>query len=116
MHETFNCGILLHFTGSQGSAKDVLIQFAPQLLEVMPMGDAIFISRLFAADLLPGNLKAEIKSLPTSADKADYFLDHMIFPNLNNDNTNLRKLLTVMEKSNNVAVKNVATEVKRAIT
>ena len=80
------------------------------------MDDTTFISNLFAAELLPGNLKAEIKSLPTSVDKADYFLDRIIFPNLDNDKTNLCKLLDVMEKSNNAAVKNVAAEVRRAIT
>lgn len=79
------------------------------------MDDAIFIAKLVAANLLPGNLKAEVKSLPTSADKADYFLDRMIYPNLNNDNSNLCTLLALMEKNKNIAVKNVAAEVKHAI-
>jgi len=79
------------------------------------MDDATFIATLYSASLLPGNLKAEIKSLPTSADKADYFIDHAIFPNIDNDQTNLDKLLNVLEKSNNAAVKNVAAEIRRAI-
>ena len=93
----------------------MLVQFLSQLIEILPMDDATFISALFSANLLPGNLKAEVKSLSTSADKADYFLDHAIFPNIDNDKTNLEKLLNVLEKSNNAAVKNVATEVRRAI-
>ena len=79
------------------------------------MDDATFMSALFSANLLPGNLKAEVKSLPTSADKADYFLDRAIFPNIDNDKTNLEKLLNVLEKSNNAAVKNVAAEIRCAI-
>jgi len=76
------------------------------------MDDAIFIAKLCSASLLPGNLKAEIKSLKTSADKADYFIDMVIFPY---DNTNLYKLLKVMEESQYDVVKNLAAEIKHAI-
>lgn len=93
----------------------MLVEFLPQLIEILPMDDTTFISELFTANLLPGNLKAEIKSLATPADKADYFLDRVVFPNIDNDRTNFDKLLSVLKKSNNDAVKNVATEVTRAI-
>ena len=64
-----------------------------------------FLSKLFAVGLLTDNSKAAIHSLPTSADKADCFPDRMIFPNIDNDNTNLCTFLAVMEKNDDGAVK-----------
>ena len=70
-------------------------QFYPELVRALPMNDACFRSLLYRADLLPGNLKEEVKSKPTRAEKAEHFLDQRI----NNNVTNFIKLLEVMEKS-----------------
>ena len=69
-------------------------QFYPELVTTLPMDDPYFRTMLFSADLLPGNLKEEVKSKPTRAEKAEHFLDQRI----NNNATNFIKLLEVMEK------------------
>ena len=70
------------------------------LVQSLPLNDAMFIARLYSKRLLPGNIKATLKSLPTPADKATEFLDQVIEPSLKNDDiTPLKKLLTVMEDS-----------------
>ena len=39
------------------------------------MNDVYFMAELYSKKLLPGNLKTDIESLPTSAEKASKFLD-----------------------------------------
>jgi len=51
-----------------------------------------------AAKLLPGNTRDKIRSIARSSDKVEYFLDHVIMPNLNNDTTNLKLLITAMKE------------------
>jgi len=60
------------------------------------MDDSIFLAQLGAAGLVPRKLMTKIKSLSTSAEKAKYFLDHLITPNLQ-DNKTLPCLLGVMK-------------------
>ena len=69
-------------------------KFYLELVQTLPMKDAIFRSMLYSAGLLPGNLKDEVQSKPTRADRAEYFLDQGIKNNI----TNFTKLLEVMEK------------------
>jgi len=94
--------------------EDVLIEFSPQLLTTLPMDDAIFIAKLMAARLLPGNLKAVIKSLPTLVDKADHFMDHVILPNISNNHDNFLALMNVMENSDYPSLNKLAEEIKGA--
>jgi len=94
--------------------EDVLIEFSSQLLKTLPMDDAIFIANLRSARLLPGNLKAVIKSLPTSADKADHFLDHVILPNISKNHDNFLALMNVMENSDYPSLNKLAEEIKGA--
>ena len=66
------------------------------------MDDEYFVAQLYANDLLPGDLKNEIKSLTTSAKKATKFLDDVIQPAVtSNRNEMLNILLTVMRNSGN---------------
>ena len=66
------------------------------------MDDEYFVAELYANDLLPGDLKNEIKSLTTSAKKATKFLDDVIQPAvISNRNEMLNILLTVMRNSGN---------------
>ena len=86
-------------------------KFYPDLVEMLPMDDAYFRSKLYAADLLPGNLKDEIQSKPTRADKAEYFLDQGI----KNHATNFKKLLEVLEQSKNDNLIELAQQIKNEI-
>ena len=82
------------------------------------MEDPIFITSLWAAGLLPGDMKAEIKSLALSisAKKADYFIDHVILPGASVDHANLTKLLQVMENSDSNPMKQLASDITHAIS
>ena len=73
---------------------DILKEFTPQLLKTLPIDDVTFMAELGAADLLPGDLKAEIKAKSTPAQKVDHFLDRAV-----KDNESLRELIKVMQKS-----------------
>ena len=66
------------------------------------MDDECFIAELYSNNLLPGDLKHEIKSLTTSAKKAAEFLDRVIQPAVTtNGNKMFNVLLTVMRNSGN---------------
>ncbi|XP_065906786.1 uncharacterized protein [Dysidea avara] len=64
------------------SASKVLQLFHPQLVEMLPMNDVTFLSKLFSVNLLPGNIKDQVKSMNTRADKAIHLLDHVILPSV----------------------------------
>jgi len=74
--------------------KGILRQFTPQLLKILPIDDVTFMASLGVVDLLPGDLKDEIKAKPTLAQKVDHFLDKVV-----KDNESLCKLIKVMQKS-----------------
>ena len=90
----------------------VLKNFSSQLVETLPMDDATFTAELWAAGLLHGNVKTRIKSLPTPAIKAEYFLTHVIFPNLHNDDTNFQRLLQVMKTSDHSSLNKIASDIE----
>jgi len=95
--------------------EDVVTKFTPQLLKVLPMDDIIFVSELKAAGLLPGNLKAVIMSKSTSAEKADYLIDHVVLPSANDDTTSFQTLLDVMNANESIAVKKLAKDIQSYI-
>ena len=83
------------------------------LVTSLPMDDVIFIAKMRSKRLLPGDIKAKLKSLPTPATKAAEFLDQVIEPSLKNDDiTPLKKLLTVMEDSGNDSLKKLAKTIR----
>jgi len=64
------------------------------------MNDATFISKLFSANLLPGNVKDQMKSMNTRADKATHLLDHVIQPSvMTGVGRSFDDLIKVMEDS-----------------
>ena len=85
-------------------------KFYADLVETLPM-DACFRSKLYSADLLPGNLKDEIQSKPTRADKAEYFLDQGV----KNHGANFIKLLEVLEQSKNDNLTELAKQIRNEI-
>jgi len=91
--------------------EDIIQQFYSDLVDVLPMNEAAFRAKLFTAGLLSGNLKSQIKALPTSADKAECFLDDGI----KGDSTSFQKLVAVMEKYSVDRVKKLANHIKRVI-
>lgn len=93
----------------------MLEDFIPQLLEILPMNKAIFLSKLKGSGLLSDDVKAKIKSVPTLVDKAECFLDEVILPYLPDDPSNLDKLLSVMENYTDSTLKNLAAEISKCL-
>jgi len=89
---------------------DIIQKFYSDLIKILPMNDTIFRSELYTADLLPGNLKSQIRLHQTSADKAELFLDDGI----KNDVLNFKKLIAVMEKYDD-SVKKLAAQINSEI-
>jgi len=77
------------------------------------MDDVIFTAQLFSAKLLPGNVKDQVKSQATCANKATYFLDHVIKPSLTSGvGSSFNKLLKVMDDSEYDDVKELSKQIR----
>ena len=70
-------------------------------------------SKLYARSLLPDDLKARVESQGTSAEKASYFLDHVIKPS--GVSRNFDELLYVMEDSENQNVKELGSLIRNSL-
>ena len=92
-------------------------QFYSKLVKTLPMDDAVFTAELFSNDLLPGDLKNQLKLVHrTSADKAVLFLDSIIEPSVTSDGgSSFDKLLHVMEDSEYQHVKELAQEIRSSL-
>ena len=78
------------------------------------MKDAIFVAKLIR--LLSGDLNNQVKSKPTPAEAATFFLDSVISPALDvDDKEPLNILLSVMETFNNIQLNNLALKIKKDI-
>ena len=112
-----NC-VIIHYTNITAvnwykmSTSKVFKQFYAKLVKTLPMSDAGFVAELFSSDLLPGNLKDQIKAKETRADKAMCFLDGKIDPDiLIGDFRSFEKLLNIMEESDYDSVKSLAEKI-----
>ena len=81
------------------------------------MDDGVFIAKLFSNDLLPGDLKNQLKLLHRmSVDKAALFLDSVIEPSVTSDGgSSFDKLLNVMENSEYQHVKELAKQIRTSL-
>ena len=87
-----------------------------KLVKCLPMDDTLFTTTLSAQQLLPGDTENKIKPLPTQADKASYFLSHVIKPALDIDETyDFDKLLSIMHNCGYNHVQKLALNIKREI-
>jgi len=95
---------------------EVFKTFYLDMVKSLPMCDSYFTAGLYSSDLLPGDLKEQLKSLPTQADKAVHFLDHVIQPAvMNGDNSGFMNLLELMENSQYIAAKILANQIRPKI-
>ena len=101
-------------------SSEVFNQFYSKLVKTLPMDDPVFIAELFSNDLLPGDLKDQLRLLRrTSADKAAFFLVSVIEPKLSvtsDGGSSFDKLLHVMEYSEYQHVKELAEEIRTSLT
>ena len=89
----------------------IIKHFYADLVKTLPMDDPCFRSMLYSANLLPGNLKDEVKSMPTRAEKAEHFLDHGI----NNDTAKFLKLFEVLKQSDDNSVIKLTAQLRNEI-
>ena len=95
------------------STSEVFQHFFPQLVNILPMNDVTFTAQLFSSKLLPGNVKDQVKSQTTQADKATYFLDHVIKPSVTSGvGSSFNKFLKVMEDSEYDDVKQLSKQIR----
>ena len=92
-------------------AEDIIRKYYVDLIKALPMSDVIFMAELYSAGLLPGNLKEEVEAKPTTAGRADYFLQH----GLKNNTDSFNKLLAVMERHNSDHLRKLAEKIHREI-
>ena len=84
-----------------------------KLVKCLPMDDTHFITELSAEELLPGDTHSKIIAMDTQADKASYFLDHVIKPALDIDYTSdFDKLLSIMQTCGYNHVQELAIAIK----
>ena len=85
-------------------------------MECLPMDDMSFIVKLSVNELLHGDAKSQISTLPTQAAKASYFLDHVIKRALEIDDTSsFDNLLFVMGHCGYAHAEKLAHEMKSEI-
>ena len=87
-----------------------------KLVKCLPMDDIHFITALSAQNLLPGDTKNKIEKLSTQAEKASYFLNHVINPALDiGDTSDFKNLLTIMQTCGYNHVQKLASTIKLEI-
>ena len=73
-------------------------KYLEKLVKCLPMDDAHFIASLSSKQLLPGDVEDRIKHSQAQADKASYFLHHVIKRALDiGDSSSFKELLSVMQ-------------------
>ena len=90
--------------------------YVEKLVKCLPMNDASFVTKLSQQGLLPGDTQNEISTLSTPVKKATYFLDNVIKPALEiDDSSNFEDLLSVMENCDYNHVKKLSRNIKSEI-
>ena len=80
------------------------------------MSDAVFIAKLYSNDLLPGDMKATIESIPTASQRTTKLLDNVIKPTIDSNNsTRLGVLLEVMKDSEDDNLRRLAGTILSAL-
>ena len=76
---------------------EVFEHYYQAMIYSLPMKDASFLDVLNKNDLLPAHIKSALESLDKSIERASYFLDNVIKPELcDSAHACFSKLLTVM--------------------
>ena len=77
------------------SSEEVFKKYGIKLCKILPMDDPIFLEMLLNHDILPGDSRDKLEAQKTKAEKANYYIQHVIKPSAN---LYLPKLLQAMEQ------------------
>ena len=98
------------------STSEVFKQFHPDLIEVLPMNDELFLINLVSCGLLPGDLLNQIKTKETPAEKAKCYLSNKISYDVSEgDFESFHELLDIMEESGNDNAQALAKIIKNVL-
>ena len=87
--------------------------YVDRLVKCLPIDDTSFITKLSEQKLLPGDTESKIESFSTPAEKASYFLSHVIKPALDIDDTSsFKRLLSVMQECDYDHVQNLSNKIR----
>ena len=96
---------------------DVFKKFYSELTKVLPMIINNLVTTLYSNELLSGDHKGCIDSLPTTKEKTEYFLDKVIKPGLEIKYTKqFDEMLRVMRTSDDSAVNYLVDEMQKFTT
>jgi len=104
------------FIVEKRTLKAVYQQFFEDLVRKLQVKDPIFNAKLLAVGLFPSNTGAEVVAKSTPAEAATHFLHSVIDRGWSNDNSNseLEKLLTIMENcDDDDVVKSLASDIRK---
>ena len=97
------------------SVLEVFQEHYPKLIRALPMDDDNFIAELYAKNLLPGSLKADIESLPAPK-RASKLLDDAIKPSVEkNDCKNFHTLLWLLKKNDDSTTNILADKIRNSL-
>ena len=94
---------------------EVFIHYYQALESTLPMKQEEFVMKLQQHNLLPPDTKATLASLHTSRERASYFLNHIIKPELDT-HICFDELLTVMIKAGYDDMKELGTKVRSELS
>ena len=96
------------------NAIDVFKKFYSELTKVLPMIINNLVTTLYSKELLSGDHKGSIDSLPTAKEKTEYFLDKVIKPGLEIEYTKqFDEMLRMMRTSDDSAVNYLADKIQK---
>ena len=99
------------------SAMKVLQKFYMELITALPLADTMFLAKMYSRQILTHELKLSIQAISTQADKAVFFLDHVIAPSVSMGyNEHLDALLNCMEEVEDLAVTTLAARIRKDLT
>ena len=105
--------ILQAMAMAEKSPERVFARYIEELVKCLPMDDTLFITKLHSYELLPGDICEKLNSLPTQADQALFFLNHVIKPALDIDeSSSFHNLLSVMEQCGYTHVEKLSYNIK----
>jgi len=98
------------------SAVELFEHYYTALVFSLPVKDENFVEELFERILLTEDVKSSLQSLAVCSERASYFLDSVIKPELAVGNIGkFVKLLTVMKSSNYDNVKELAEKIEKEL-
>ena len=98
------------------SATELFERYYTALVFSLPIKDADFMYELLKNDLLCPDFNSKLESLTVHSERSSYFLDNIIKPGIEVDNSRcFVSLLTAMKRNKHDNVKDLATKIEKEL-